>query len=185
MNYFTHGMRFLDRPYFLAGTAVPDWLSVADRKVRMRSRRVGPFADGSGNIHSEIAAGILQHLYDDNWFHQTRAFAETSLELSRLFRDVLGPDDGFRPGFLGHIVTEILLDGVLIERHGNLLDKYFAALATISGPTVERCVNQMSKNQTNRLAPLIPRFHSEQFLRDYVQPARLLFRLNHHSFHKR
>ncbi len=178
MNYFAHGMRFLNRPYFLAGTAIPDWLSVADRKVRMRSRRVMPFADGSGSTHSEIAAGILQHLHDDSWFHQTRAFAETSIELSHLFRDVLGPDDGFRPGFLGHIVTEILLDGVLIEKHGDLLDEYYSVLSTINETTVEQCVNQMSKSQTDRLALLIPRFQNEQFLRDYVQPSRLLFRLN-------
>ena len=28
VNYFAHGLRFLNRPHFLAGTAVPDWLSV-------------------------------------------------------------------------------------------------------------------------------------------------------------
>ena len=33
MNYFAHGVRFLEDPYFLAGTAVPDWLSVVDRRV--------------------------------------------------------------------------------------------------------------------------------------------------------
>ena len=37
MNYFAHGHRFVDDPYFLAGTAVPDWLSVVDRKVRVRA----------------------------------------------------------------------------------------------------------------------------------------------------
>ena len=28
MNYFAHAIRFLDDPYFLSGTALPDWLSV-------------------------------------------------------------------------------------------------------------------------------------------------------------
>ena len=32
MNYFAHALPFLDRPYFVAGTAVPDWLTVADRR---------------------------------------------------------------------------------------------------------------------------------------------------------
>ena len=38
MNYFAHGYAFLDDPYFLAGTAVPDWLSVIDRRMRARSK---------------------------------------------------------------------------------------------------------------------------------------------------
>ena len=37
MNYFAHALPFLDDdPYFVAGTGVPDWLSVADRDVRVR-----------------------------------------------------------------------------------------------------------------------------------------------------
>ena len=56
MNYFAHGLRFLNRPYFLAGTAVPDWLSVADRATRMHSKRVFRFLDEAEGIDREIAA---------------------------------------------------------------------------------------------------------------------------------
>ncbi len=38
MNYLAHGWRYTDEPYVLAGTAAPDWLSVIDRKIRLRSR---------------------------------------------------------------------------------------------------------------------------------------------------
>ena len=178
MNYFAHGMRFTDRPYFLAGTACPDWLSVADRRVRLRARRVQPFADDSGSIEAEVAAGVLQHLADDNWFHQTRAFVETSAILTRMIREVLGPEDGFRPGFLGHIVTELILDGVLIQRFPQRLDAYYRAIADLDVKEVQRAVNQMARGRTERLAALIPRFHRDQFLRDYLDSKRLLYRLN-------
>ena len=79
MNYFAHALPFLDRPYFVAGTAVPDWLAVADRKVRLRSKHVEAFLDDADPYVAEVAAGILQHLRDDARFHATRAFAETSL----------------------------------------------------------------------------------------------------------
>ena len=178
MNYFAHGMRFTDRPWFLAGTALPDWLAVADRGVRLRSRGVQPHADGSGSISAEIAAGVLQHLHDDQWFHHSRAFVETTAEVAQLFREQLGPEDGFRPGFLGHIVTELLLDGVLIEEHPQLLDRYYDALDLLDGPLLEDAVNRMVREPTSRLAPLLPLFRREQFLRDYVDPRRLLYRLN-------
>ena len=178
MNYFAHGIRFLDRPYFLAGTAVPDWLSAADRKVRMRSRSVEPFADGSDSVTAELAAGVLQHLDDDRWFHRTSVFFETTSRLAEMIRDVLGSEDGFRPGFLGHIAMELLLDGVLIDKYPKLLETYYSVLAELDPQKIQDAVNRMARGTTSRLSLLIPRFQSEQFLRDYLDPKRLLLRLN-------
>lgn len=157
---------------------MPDMLSVVDRKMRLRSKRVEPFADGSRTFDAELAAGILQHLYDDRWFHQTRGFLMTSGELTRLFKGVLGREDGVRSPFLGHIVTELQLDGALVERYPNKLDEYYERLRAIDAQAVENSVNQMATKTSDRLAYLIGRFCEEQFLRDYQEPNRLLFRLN-------
>lgn len=178
MNYYAHGMRFVDRPYFLAGTAIPDWLIVADRRVRMRDRRVAPRADGSRTDEAELAAGILQHFEDDRRFHKSRAFVETSGELTRRFRRDLGEADGFRHSFLGHIVSELLLDGLLIEEDPRRLDDYYAALDRVDVHRVEAIVNSMARTSTSRLAAFILLFRRSEFLRDYQDDRRLLFRLN-------
>jgi hypothetical protein len=178
MNYFAHGLRFVERPYFLAGTAVPDWLNVADRGVRMRARRVEPLLSGTGSRLAEVAAGVLQHIDDDSKFHRSGAFLEVSAQLARMFREALAPDDGVRPGFLGHIVSEMLLDAVLIDEHPGLLDAYYSAIARVDPESVEVAVNKMARNSTSRLAAFIPMFRREAFLRDYSDPARLLHRLN-------
>ncbi len=178
MNYFAHGLRFVDQPYVLAGTAIPDWLSVSDRRVRMRENAVMPFRDDSNRMTADLATGILQHLDDDQWFHRTRVFVETCGDLANLFRNLPEMDDGFRPGFLGHIATELLLDGVLIETQPELIDRYYDGMAGVDADFVQATVNQMAKRPATNLARLIPRFLEEQFLRDYVEPSRLLFRLN-------
>lgn len=178
MNYFAHGVRFIDRPWFLAGTALPDWMSVADRQTRLRARRVEPFADHSGSPHAELAAGIMQHLHDDDWFHNTQAFHEVTAELTRLFRDLLPQDDGHRPSFLGHIVTELLLDVVLITRNPSTLAGYYTALESLDVQIIQSAVNQMVKNPTERLVIFFPLFCRERFLGDYLQADRLLYRLN-------
>jgi len=178
MNYFAHGVRYLDRPYFLAGTAVPDWLSVVDRRVRLRPREVHPFAEGTGAPGAELAAGVLQHLEDDAWFHRTAAFAVASAELTVLLRQALPADDGHRPAFLGHILTEMLLDAVLIKRHPERLAGYYAALSQLDPHLVEEAVNRMSRRTTDRLAAFVPLFVNERFLVDYLDMPRLLFRLN-------
>ncbi len=178
MNYFAHAVRFLDRPYFLAGTALPDWLSVVDRRVRLRARHVEPFAVGGGAPAAEVAAGVLQHLADDAWFHKTPAFAVASAELTVLFRAALPADDGHRPAFLGHILTEMLLDAVLIERHPERLAGFYAALEQLNPRLVEETTNRMAPNATDRLQAFIPLFAQERFLADYLESKRLLFRLN-------
>ena len=59
MNYFAHALPFLDRPYFMAGTSVPDWLTVVDRKVRVRSRHIEPFLGDADGQLAEVAGGSL------------------------------------------------------------------------------------------------------------------------------
>jgi hypothetical protein len=178
MNYFAHGRRFVADPYFLAGTAVPDWLGVVDRRVRVRSRQARLHVDAADPRAAGIARGILQHLHDDDWFHQTRAFAELSLELCQMFRRALPADEGFRPHFLGHILVEILLDGILIADNPAHLDAYYSAMESVDGQCVQDAVNRMAARPTRNLGTFIPLFSRERFLSDYADDGKLLFRLN-------
>lgn len=178
MNYFAHGHRFLDDPYFVAGTALPDWLNIADRRVRVRSKHARPFVDDSDPRVASLARGIAQHHYDDGWFHETQAFVELTWEMTVLLRDGLPPDEGFRPSFLGHILVELLLDWELIADEPARLERYYEVLAEIDPAVVESAVNRMSPRPAERLATMIPMFGRERFLFDYGQDDRLLFRLN-------
>lgn len=180
MNYFAHALRFLDGdPLFLAGTAVPDWMAVADRSVRVRARLAGPVVEHPPDEPTrQVALGTLQHLHDDGWFHATRGFAEVTGLLARMFRECLGPDDPMRCGFLGHIVTELLLDAALIERQPARLDCYYERLADVDPDCVQTAVNRMARGETWRLSLFIPLFLRERFLYDYAEDPPLLARLN-------
>ena len=178
MNYFAHALNHLDRPYFMAGTAIPDWLSVVDRKVRMRRRLLEPWLTSSDEVQSAVAAGALQHLIDDDWFHATRGFVEVTSELTHLFRETLGADDRYHCGFLGHVGMELLLDGVLIDRYPQRFEEYWKELESVDPLLVEAAVNRMARIPTDRLAWLIDLYRREQFLRSYVNDESLLHRLN-------
>lgn len=178
MNYFAHGRHFLNDPYFVAGTAVPDWLSVVNRRVRARSNRATSLIEDEDARIAAVARGIVQHHHDDRWFHGTRAFAELSLEFTVKIRDRLPPDDGFRPSFLGHILVELLLDAALFENDMERLDQYYAALEGIDADLVQSAVNRIATQQTGLLVFFIPRFTVERFLYDYLDDEKLLRRLN-------
>lgn len=178
MNYFAHALHHLDRPYFVAGTAIPDWLSVADRSVRLRPRQLEPWIKGDDPVQTEIAAGISQHLHDDGWFHATRGFTEVTGQLTQLFRNRLGADDQYHCGFLGHVGMELLLDAILMERHPDGLKRYYDVLARVDSRTVQHAVNRMARQPTERLGHFVDLFRQHQFLRDYSDDSRLLGRLN-------
>ena len=178
MNYFAHALPFLDRPYFMAGTAVPDWLTVADRKVRLRSKHVEVFLDDADPCVAAVASGILQHLRDDAQFHATRAFVESSLELTSRIRDALGGETGLRPSFLGHLLVELLLDAALAADDPDRLIAYYRVLDEVDASLVEAAVNRMAPQPTERLAVFIELFRRERILWDYPEDGKLIVRLN-------
>ena len=181
MNYFCHGRNFLDRPYFLAGTAIPDWLNVTNRRVRVRKRLAVPLLESPNPEFRELAGGVVQHHEDDHWFHGTRAFAELSLRFTVLIRDGLPIDDGLRPSFLGHILVELLLDDCLAQEDPPKLDGYYRALEQVDPDVVASFVAGATSNPRSlfdQFARLLPRFVEVRFLYDYADNAKLLYRLN-------
>lgn len=179
MNYLSHGYRFLDNPLFMAGTAVPDWLSVVDRKVRARKRLVEPVvaATESEDIR-QIGLGILQHHQDDDIFHRCEPFQQLEGQLGQIFRQHMPDKYDHRPGFLGHIVAELMLDQFLAERDPTLLDRFYATMELVDAELIQVAVNQMAAKKTDELAWFIGRFRAERFLYDYGDDDTLYLRLN-------
>jgi len=146
--------------------------------VRVRPKLIEPLLADASPECAETAAGMLRHFADDEWFHSTRAFALTTAALTQRFAALLPHDTGMRPGFLGHIVTEMLLDAVLIADDPARLDAYYSALAGIDPADVQGVVNRCARGETQRLAVFIPLFLRERFLYDYLELPRFLHRLN-------
>ena len=178
MNYLAHGHHFVDQPYFLAGTAVPDWLGVVDRRVRLRRRHALPFTDHADGRIAALAGGIVQHHLDDARFHGTAAFAQLCLALTRLVRPLMPQDNGFRPAFLGHLLVEVLLDAELIAARPGVLESYYQALQAVDIELVTGAVGRMASHPVDGLADLMVRFSDERFLSDYGDDAKLCRRLN-------
>lgn len=178
MNYLAHALPFLDDPYFAAGTAVPDWLTVADRAARLRPKYVEPWTGDADPEVAAVARGVRQHLRDDSRFHKTRAFAETSLELSAMARQRMGPEAGLAASFLGHLLVELLLDAALIEEQPGRLGAYYATLARVDLRRVEAAVNRFATQPTQRLAVFAAHFSAARILSDYAEDAKLLVRVD-------
>lgn len=177
MNYLSHGLPYLRSPYLLAGTALPDLLSVVDRRVRLREKSfVGRVYTG-GSVEAELATGARLHLHDDGWFHRTRAFVECTATIAAWFDGLLNEPDA-RTGFLGHVVTELLLDAALCERFPSLCDDYFHALGLVDPVLVTSCVERWTGQSVTGLPFLIRGMCRDRPMASYVTDEGLLRRLN-------
>ena len=178
MNYLAHGYRFLEQPFRLAGTALPDCLSVVDRRVRLRSRRVLEVLPQLAGAERELAEGVLQHLRDDDVFHACPTFLMLESEMTSRFRRVIPDRFDHRPPFLGHIVTELLLDAVIAEQIPGALSGWYRAMEQVSGEWIQGVVNRISVRGTSGLSEFLAKFLGARVLADYGDNARLLLRLN-------
>lgn len=178
MNFLSHAIPYLDQPLVAVCTAVPDWLSVVDRKIRARERQTSVALEEGDETLRDVATGILNHIRDDRWFHQTRAFVESNLQLAVGLREHLPGDQGFRPMFVGHIIIEILLDALWIDESPEIGKAYYQLVREAPYEAIQDCVNRITGKPTDKLAPLIGRFVDAEFLYDYLDDASLLMRLN-------
>lgn len=179
MNYFAHALPFLDGdPYFAVSTGVPDWLMVVDRRVRIRMKHARAFVDAPDPQLAAVARGTLQHIRDDFRFHKSRAFFELSLAIAADARKVLGREDDFRSGFLGHLLVEVLLDASLTAAAPDRLEDYYRLLKSVDPQAIQAAVNRIAPEGTKRLAALISEFCRLRILSDYQDDGKLWWRLN-------
>lgn len=178
MNFLAHAIANLDRPYVVAGTAVPDMLNVVDRRMKVRSKAARSWLHEQDFRVRDVASGIIRHHEDDLWFHATRAFTELNLQFAIELREILVGDAGFRPSFVGHISVEMLIDANLMDDNPYLADRYYRSLASLDPQVVQEAVNKIANKTTEKLVTLIPHFVTEGFLYDYRSDEGMLFRLN-------
>lgn len=179
MNYLAHGYRFLDDPLFVAGTAVPDWLRVAAPRIRARARRVeSAMSASSDDRFLRLCRGIMQHHADDDAFHASVIFQELCEQLSAQLRRLMPDPYDHRPGLLGHIMAELLLDNELARRDPTLLARYYRSLESLDAAWLQESVNAIVDRPADRLGEFIDIFRRIEFLYDYADNERLMLRLN-------
>ena len=178
VNYLSHARNHLDRPYALAGTSLPDWMSVSDRRHRLRREALPRPAPTDTSPAAEILRGVLAHFEDDAWFHGSVGFQRVNAALTGRIRAAYPDRPEIRASFFGHVLVEILLDVHLMQSRPDALDAYYAALDALDVETVLAFVREHSEHSTRRLRALIDGFRASEFLRSYEDDAGVTLRLN-------
>jgi hypothetical protein len=178
MNGFTHALPFLDNPYFAVGCCLPDWLSICDRKCRAHEKNARKFVEDPDPVVSIVARGVVQHHQDDAWFHATPIFNKLMLDFSVELKRIHGGERTMRPGFVGHILVELLLDAFLSSQHPGKMEVFYQQTAALDREKIQLAINQFATRPTDRLAGEIQRFVNARYWFDYETDEGLMFRIN-------
>ncbi|MFK7736015.1 MAG: hypothetical protein AB8B50_08310 [Pirellulaceae bacterium] len=178
MNYLAHAYLHFDDPYFAAGTALPDWMSVLDRKNRARQRYAEPVVEHQDEQIAAFARGCVRHHTDDRWFHSSESFIQLNTQFAVEVRPLLEEGLSHQAAFVGHISVELLMDAILCERDDSLLDQYYDNLESIDPEKAQEAANAICRKPVTALSLLIPHFIKERFLADYYDDGLLRMRLN-------
>ena len=126
---------------------------------------------------TELRTGLEQHFHDDGWFHEAPAFLDVSAAITRDLRNACPRDPRFRAHFLGHVLTEVLLDSALLERDPSLGERYYDALAEVDASVVQAYAEAVTGAPLTRLDELVDRFRRERFVLGYVDDALVVHKI--------
>jgi hypothetical protein len=174
MNYLAHARHLLDDPYALAGSALPDWLRILDRKNRFRAHAL-PAVDDDDPRARAILMGLAAHFDDDAWFHVHPAFTSL-LEDTTLRLRARAP--GVRASVLAHILIEMLLDAELMRRDPSALDRYVDALTRIDVRVLTDLAARHLPRAPTRLPELVAYFAKNPFMAGYDSDDGVFARLS-------
>jgi hypothetical protein len=174
VNYLAHGLRHIDRPFVLAGTALPDWM----RHAGLRLPAAGVRRDAACEPQRQIALGVERHVLDDRTFHRAPAFVEGCRSVAARLREVVPGDRRFRASFFAHVLIELALDAEIERRSPGLVDRYYASLERVPADDVGAWVDASAGAGGSEVRAVFGRFLDIRFLADYAGDAGLAGRLS-------
>jgi hypothetical protein len=170
MNFLAHALPAWTRtsievPWAVVGTSLPDWMRSIDRNVRLRPHHAAAHVDTKQDALRFVCWGVVRHHDDDVRFHAEPGFEEANARITADMRVVSPPE--VRASVLGHVLAEMLLDRVLMQRYPTLVGDYYRALDELNANAVQTVVQSLLAVPLPTAATAFRRFRDARFLRDY------------------
>lgn len=128
MNYLSH--YYFDQEKmessFILGAVFPDLLSNFDRKLKNIPKQ--NVSDQSFNCLSDFREGIKRHYELDRLFHSGVFFKKETLWLSKEIKGLELKSLNHRIYFFSHILLELILDRILLDRFPNIGHQFYEKL---------------------------------------------------------
>jgi len=175
VNFLSHGLlvRQADSADMLIGSALPDLAPLADRRLRLTTRRLERLEAGGA---AALAAGCRHHHAVDRVFHHSEPFHRAR----HLVEDAIegGELPLWRP-MLAHMLVEIGIDAEVLQRYPEFARRtYPGAFDHHDWDGLMARLEDVCEAPTTALADLVGRFDSGAFLLTYETDEGILDRID-------
>lgn len=167
MNYFSHFIVLPDYndPYLALGSIMPDLL----RDARLDFRLHAPDQPKSkNNFFQGISRGIYYHFVTDASFHNSEFFKNYTSAISKSIRESQYISINKYTYFIAHILLELYIDHLLINKSERLLDQFYKQIEHTKTSILELFFQEYLPNHDFEVFLLKKdKFVQQKFLYDY------------------
>lgn len=128
-----------------------------------------------------ISIGAMQHIERDANFHSHAFFDEMCSEIAA-FIDKTPASAIPKTWFLAHILLEMGIDRILMEKHPNLLDEFYKELVMVKEGEIESYFRHNNLAQASVFFAKLSKFNESRWLFQYLDDEKLPISLNHVYF---
>lgn len=177
MNYLSHHFFYAEEDsWHNTGLILPDWSRSAPGRRQLRWEH-HPEAEPK---HLELWEGCRKHYEADGWFHDCDYFTRSS---NRIEEDLVqlqakGLMQGQRKWFLAHLLAEMLLDRVIMDKHPQALDHFYEDLNQVPYADIESFLLAAGKEDMGRFPQGHEGFIKSEFIRHYASDLGIAESLN-------
>jgi len=165
MHFLSH--YYVDRnnynPLFVSGALLPD---IAPHFTRTYNSKIRNREWNLDEPEASVHRGVLRHYELDAVFHSSLVFKESCSYASICLEQAGLNREKYRFWFLGHIVTEVLLDRQLILLEPDLVKEYYDVLSSVDINKLDAYLNFISpEEEKSKILTNFIKFLDVRFLR--------------------
>ncbi|MBI4084173.1 MAG: hypothetical protein HY423_16330 [Candidatus Lambdaproteobacteria bacterium] len=164
-------------PQAQLGAVLPDLVSLHRRRIRMHELvRAGEAHPGDAEV-AQLLAGIAFHHHVDREFHVAPFFERSTARLQAALRGASGRP-GLKRFFPAHLLTEMYLDGLLLNEQPGLARAFDAVLGLAPGGVAERLVAAHPASDPGAFGAFVERLLAQRFVDAYRSMGACFLRMN-------
>lgn len=178
MNFLSHHFFYANQnPWHNTGLILPDWSRSAPGRRKVEWMQDVP----PEGINAHFISGCEKHYEADGWFHNSFYFSSLSNAIENELAQERSKSNLFanqKVWFLAHILSELLLDRLIIDKHPHAVNHLYADLNEVSFEDIQAFLLKAGKTEMGAFVQSHHGFISSRFIQYYSQHSGLVDALN-------
>ncbi|MEL6698395.1 MAG: hypothetical protein AAFV78_05720 [Bacteroidota bacterium] len=177
MNFIAH--YYLEREHrqdwVVVGVSTPDLVSIYDRKARIKLSGLPADHEVVDPRKKDFLIGVRSHIEADKRFHSAPYFFEETALLGGMLKEAIHPVEIRRTFFIAHILFELIIDKILVQKYPELLTEYYAHMENPLIEEIDDFTGWLLKYDLPGYGTFFNRFVKRRYLEDYTEWKNIIY----------